>query len=196
MPYTSFKSLKQKLITAFVCFAIVPLVTVGTLAYQRSHASLESRAGEKLFLQAQAAIDAIDRNLFERYGDVQAFAANPDARGSRKEAVAVANFFTENYGIYDLMIIADMDGSIVTANTVDHAGRPLDTSGLIGRSVKGEEWFEQCASGRIQPAHSYYKDLEEDKFPSGKSPRAPRRRRELPAMRLEPLILPTRPSSG
>ena len=150
----SFKSLKQKLITAFICFAIVPLVTVGTLAYQRSHASLEARAGEKLFLQAQAAIDAIDRNLFERYGDVQAFAANPDARGSREEAVAVANFFTENYGIYDLMIIADMDRSIVTANTVDHAGKPLDTSGLIGRSVKGEEWFEQCASGRIPPAHS------------------------------------------
>ncbi len=33
------------------------------------------------------------------------------------------------------MIIADRGGRIVAANTVNHEGKPLDTSALLGRSV-------------------------------------------------------------
>ena len=158
----NFNSIRQKLVVAFAALALVPLLIVGALAYLRSSDNLEARAGEQMFLQAQAAVDAIDRNLFERYGDVQAFAGNPDARGNREQAAAAADFFTTNYGIYDLMLIVDREGRVVAANTVNHEGEPLDTSALIGQSVKGAEWFEQCVNGTIQPAQTYYSDLAED----------------------------------
>lgn len=157
-----FKSLRHKLLTAFLVFGLLPAMIVGYLAYAQADAALEARAGEKLFYQAQATIDAIDRNLFERYGDVQAFAANSLARGSRRDAEQIADFLTKNYGIYDLMLIVDLNGTIVAANTIDYEGKPARTSALVGRSVKGEEWFEQSSSGRIGPGETYFSDLEFD----------------------------------
>lgn len=60
------------------------------------------------------------------------------------------------------MLIADLDGTIVAANTIDYKGKPVNTSALVGRSVNGEEWFEQSSSGRIGPGETYFSDLEID----------------------------------
>ena len=60
----------------------------------------------------------------------------------------LALIFPLGYGIYDLMLVADLDGKIIAANTVDSTGKLLDTSRLIGRSVKGEAWFDECHSAR------------------------------------------------
>jgi len=157
-----FKTLKHKLLTAFLVFGLVPLGVVGYLAYQQADGSLEATIGENLSLQAQTAIDAIDRNLFERYGDVQAFAANPMARGGRREVEEIADFLTKNYGIYDLMLIVDLDGKIVAANTVDYKGNKANTSALVGQSVKGEAWFDDVSSGKIGPGETFYSDLAVD----------------------------------
>lgn len=158
-----FKSIKTKLVFAFLTLGILPVLIVGVLAFLRSSAALETRAGEKMSLQAQGTMDTIDRNLAERYVEVQAFAASPAARGTALEVTEAANLFTRNSGFYDLMIIADLDGRIVAANTVDAEGRSLNTSSLIGSSVKGEDWFEQCARGGIRAGEAYSHDLEEDK---------------------------------
>ena len=95
-------------------------------------------------------------------GDVQAFAFHPHARGTRQQIASAANFYTRAYGIYDLMIVADRRGIVVGANSVTADGRPLDTSSLIGRSVRGEEWFEECVSGRIRGGQSYIGDMAAD----------------------------------
>ncbi|MEY2746628.1 MAG: hypothetical protein RL112_1670, partial [Planctomycetota bacterium] len=70
--------------------------------------------------------------------------------------------YMQAYGIYDLMVVADAEGRIVAANTVRHDGSPLDTSALIGASVKGEAWFEECISGRVAPGQAWHGDLEAD----------------------------------
>lgn len=64
------------------------------------------------------------------------------------------------YGIYDLMVIADADGRIVAANTVDAGGDPLDTSSLIGASVAGEPWFQEALS--LPQGRSSYQDVAPD----------------------------------
>ena len=60
------------------------------------------------------------------------------------------------------MIVADIDGRIVAANTVTFEGKPLDTRALIGRSVRGEDWFESCIGGKIGKGDSFVSDVKED----------------------------------
>ncbi len=154
------RTLKGKMLTGFLVIGLVPLAVMGVLAVQRSRAALLERAGQSLAQQATEVGDKIDRNLFERYGDVQAFAFNPLAQGAPEDVTAAANFYMRTYGIYDLMVIADADGRIVAANTVDAGGDPLDTSSLIGASVAGEPWFQEALS--LPQGRSSYQDVAPD----------------------------------
>ncbi len=158
----SLRSIQARLAAAFLLLGLVPLTIVGVVAYLQSSDSLEDDAGNRLRAEAESAMQKIDRNLFERYGDVQAFAFNPMAHGTPEQVRAAANFYTQAYGIYDLMVVADAEGKIIAANSVRPDGTALDTASLLGRSVRGEEWFETAISGQIALGSAYYSDLTED----------------------------------
>ena len=138
-----FRSLRTKLLVSFVLLTIVPLSVLGWLAAGRSKSALERKTGEFLQTESEEAIDKIDRNLFERYGDVQAFAFNPMARGTPEQMSAAADFYMKAYVIYDLMVLTDAQGRVVAANDIDFEGNPLDTSALIGADVSGESWWQE-----------------------------------------------------
>lgn len=157
------KSIKTKLLFCFVVLGVVPMALVGLLCYQSSYQTLRDLAGQRMQSVAEETTDKIDRNLFERYGDVQAFAFNPMARETPEQVTVAMNFYTTAYGCYDLMLVADPEGKIIAANTVTFDGKPLDSSSLIGRSVKGQDWFESCVSGQIQNGASFVSDLKEDR---------------------------------
>jgi PAS domain S-box-containing protein len=157
-------SFKTKLIVSFVTISLVPLALIGYLSYARCSETLIEGTSQQLTNHAASVLDKIDRNLFERYGDVQAFSFNPLARGSQEEITKAANFYTDNYDCYDLMVIADPKGNIVAANTVNWDGKPLNTSRLIGRNVKSEPWFEECISGKIAPGQTHSTGLVVDKM--------------------------------
>ncbi|NBV86227.1 MAG: methyl-accepting chemotaxis protein, partial [Verrucomicrobia bacterium] len=138
---------------------ILPLALAGFLAVRKSFNATERAEGQVLQGNAEQVIDKVDRMLFERYGDVQAFAFHPAAQGTPAEFTSAANFYMGAYGTYDLMILADAEGKIIAANTANPEGKPVDTSALIGLSVKGESWFEECISGKIQSGESFVSDL-------------------------------------
>ncbi len=162
MPKFSDLKLQPRLTLFFLVLGVVPMAATGWLAASRSRATLLDRAAEKLTLQAQSAADKIDRNLFERYGDVQAFAFHPLAQGSPEEFQQAANFYMKTYGIYDLMILADTEGKVIGVNGVDSKGQPIDSSWLVGQSVRGQAWFEDIVAGRLAAGQTYYSDLGED----------------------------------
>ncbi|MEZ6132896.1 MAG: methyl-accepting chemotaxis protein [Planctomycetaceae bacterium] len=147
---------------SFLGLGLLPMAVVGMLAYNSTYNALHERAGLQMQSMASEVAEKIDRNLFERYGDVQAFAFNPMAQDTPEKMTAAANFYTEAYGCYDLMVITDADGKIVATNTVTFDGKPLNSSHLIGQSVKGQEWFEACISGQIQPGASFTSDVAVD----------------------------------
>jgi len=158
------KSFKLKLILTFLAVGLIPTAICGYLAYSRSATALLDNSGARMKASAVATLDKIDRALFERSGDVQAFAFNPQARGTAAEMANACDFYCRAYGCYDLLLIADKDGKIVAVNSVDYLGQPLDTKKLIGRSVKGEPWFEDIASGKIGRGETFCGDLGEDKL--------------------------------
>jgi hypothetical protein len=113
-----FKNVKipLKLTLLFLLFGVVPMVSLGWLAYEET-VKLEEVVPEKLELIALDVADMIDRNLFERYGDVQAFALNYVMhlredwylRGSDKSRIATAmNQYVDTYDIYYLTILVDL----------------------------------------------------------------------------------------
>jgi methyl-accepting chemotaxis protein len=157
-------SFKARLLSAFLFVAIVPLCVLGYISYDRCSESLVKGTAQQLQNHATAVLDKIDRNLFERYGDAQAFAFNPLARGTAEDFTKVANFYMKAYSCYDLMLKVDAEGKVVAASNMTYDGKPLDTSKLIGRSVAGETWFADIISGKVAPGQSYSSDLIEDKL--------------------------------
>ena len=120
--------------------------------------------GESLQVTAETMALRIDRNLADRSKEVQMFAYHPGVLGGADEITKVLNRFTTNSGLYDLMVVADAEGTVLAANTVDYSGQALDSEALIGRSVKGEEWFERCIRGELDKSGSFNGDLSEDAF--------------------------------
>ncbi len=162
-----FKSLGAKLLVCFLMMGLVPAAVIGYSAYGRSRVALATETGNRVQVVAEETINKIERNLFERYGDVQAFAANPLAQGEPKDVAKAADFYMKTYGIYDLMVVADDEGKIISVNSVDREGKPVDTAHLLGKSVKGEAWFDQVVAGAVKPGQSYYADVAEDRRVAG-----------------------------
>ncbi len=158
----TFQGLNAKLIGAFLLVGVVPILLIGFYATSRASSALTEGAAHRMEIAAIETGDVIDRNLFERYGDVQAFAANPLAMGTPEEATGIIDFLTVTYGVYDLMVVTDLNGRVLAANTVDAYGEPLDTRSLIGRNVRNEEWFKVVASGATPPGGTYYTDVEQN----------------------------------
>ena len=157
-------SLRSKLSLLFLAIGLVPLVTLGWLAVARYTSAQIEASGHDVQEQARAMADRIDATLFERYGDVQAFAYHGGALGDQATIERTADFFTVAYGCYDLMMVVDLDGKILGCNTVDYTGKPVRTSGLVGQSVSGEEWFEQIKRGSIAAGKSYFSDPAPDRW--------------------------------
>ena len=159
-----FKSVKTKLLVSFLALGLIPMAVVGYLSYEKSKDALVHSSGGMLSTVAEGLLDKLDRNLYERYGDVQAFAFNPKAMGSAHEVSEAADFFMTAYGVYDLMIVADLEGNIVGTNTKAFDGKFINTDSLVGKKVNGEEWFEKIAAGQIKQGESYYSDVQQNKM--------------------------------
>ncbi|MBK6942339.1 MAG: methyl-accepting chemotaxis protein [Planctomycetes bacterium] len=162
LQHFALRTVRSKLVAGALGVALLPVIALGVLGYGMSSSAQTDATADALRSHARHLIDKIDRNLFERYGDVQAFAFHPDAQGEPARVSDVANFYTRCYGIYDLMLIVDLDGTVVAANTTSFDGKPIATASLLGRSVRGEPWFEDIVSGKLGAGRTFVSDLVED----------------------------------
>jgi len=156
--------IRTKLIVLLVLVGPVPMATASFLSYNQAAGDLADKAGTEQSEVAFNAIDKLDRNLFERYGDVQAYAGSDPAKSMDPERIqswmdSVMGIYSP---IYKLMVVADTRGRIVAANQVTLDGEPLDTSALIGLDVSGEAWFEKTAGGELEDLETFAEDLHED----------------------------------
>ncbi|WNV75834.1 methyl-accepting chemotaxis protein [Geodermatophilus sp. DSM 44513] len=149
-------SLRTRLTVLVVVLVLVPVAVLGVVAHRKASGDWRAAAGDLLQSEAVSTIDKIDRNLFERYGDVQAFAFNPAARGDAATVQAAADFYSKAYGIYDVLLVADLDGTVVATNTLTGDGGQVRTEGLVGTSVAGADWFTGALA--LQRGATYYGD--------------------------------------
>ncbi len=148
--------LRGKLIAILLVFGLVPALTLFGIQMSREDV-FKDAAMSDVAATAEAMIDVIDRNLFERYGDVQAFGVNQAATNTpywgdnsgRNPLVAAMNEHATGYGVYPLTMLLDRSGNVVAVNSVDAEGEPIDTAGLYGRNFESAPWFVNAAEGRF-----------------------------------------------
>jgi FtsZ-binding cell division protein ZapB len=156
-------------------FARIGLITfsilIGALSilfYHLTHKAVDSSNKAKLItaeLSAQAVLDKIDRNFYERFGDVQAFAFNTLAVQTVKhDSVSPAvqtfiNTMTAYYVLYDLMLICDQNGQVLVTNTKDKAGNSIDNSYFMRQNYSSEPWFQRCTSKAGPEGGAWYSDF-------------------------------------
>jgi hypothetical protein len=150
------RSLRAKMTAAFLAVGIVIAIVIGwnIVAMTRQMGQETAQGYQRT---AASIIDTVDRNLFERYGDVQAFGANravldraswyrPGA--DKNQVVKAANRYAQLYGIYQLLLMVDTAGKVVAVNDRDSSGKPIDTAWLYGTSFADAPWFRDVMAGR------------------------------------------------
>jgi hypothetical protein len=150
-------TMKRSLGTAFCAVGIIPAVVVGYVNYN-GFQKIGGTLRDSTKVHAVNVADKIDRNLFERYGDVQAFGINPAVQdranwynvGAEKNAIVAAmNNYVALYGIYPVMILVDMNGKVIAVNDKSAKGDSINTSGIYRRSYEATSWFRDSVEGRF-----------------------------------------------
>ncbi|GAA4733463.1 hypothetical protein GCM10023328_11140 [Modestobacter marinus] len=154
------RSLRALLVLVVLACSTIPLAGLGVFAWQRSEGDWVRNSGELLQSEARSTIDKIDRNLFERYGDVQAFAFNPDAAAGAATVAEAADFYSTNYVIYDLLLVVDPTGRVVAGNSVTGDGEPVDPAAWASADLSTRPWFAQALA--LSPGQTYVQDPEVD----------------------------------
>ena len=151
-------TLSQKLVGALAVFGIAPAMLIAWLTYSRSAATMTEDVGKSYEHAAVALHDTIDRSLFERYGDVQAFGVNAavfdkaawyKVGADTNKVAEVANTYVALYGIYSLSLVLDLDGRVIAVNDKDAAGKAIDTAWLYGERFAEAPWFKDAVAGRF-----------------------------------------------
>ena len=148
--------LASKLVSLVLVLALAPLLVMGWIV-QRAAGTIEDGVGSRFQYLSAALADVIDRNLFERYGDVQAFALNTVIQqkdhwykpGSENPLVQTMNRYVDTYDIYSLTVLVDLEGRVIAANDRDADGKPIDSAFLYGSNFAKAAWFAACRDGRF-----------------------------------------------
>ncbi len=141
------RSLTARLLAWFLLLALTPMLVVSAIAYQRARSALERTVGAKLASDAAESIDKLDRNLFDRWGDIQAWADQAVFRGALKfqaydKAGEALAYLSRTYGVYSGVFLFDSSGAAVAASDPALLAR-------AGRSAAGEPWFQAAMRGEV-----------------------------------------------
>ncbi len=152
----AFGKVRTKLALLLVGAGVLPaLVMLALFSWQQPE--LERMARTSVFNAASATIDVIDRNLFERYGDVQAFGLNGLAHepknwrkpGGENPLVAAMDGYMANYGLYRLMLLVDPKGDVLAVNGKTPQGKALATDGLYQQRFADAPWLARALKGEF-----------------------------------------------
>ncbi len=167
--------IRSKLSVMFLLFGILPALAIFAVFFV-SESKFETAFMKPAEFNAAAINDVIDRNLFERYGDVQAFGLNAAAhdpanwsdRSAGNPLTAAMNGYMTGYGIYRLMVLVDTVGQVLAVNTVDPKGAALDTGAVYDLRFDNAVWFKNAMSGQfLEGANGFTGTAVEQPAPNG-----------------------------
>ncbi|TKB92001.1 MAG: PAS domain S-box protein [Nitrospira sp.] len=171
-----------KLTTLFVFFGFIPMAVVGLIAYNAS-LTIEDSVGTRFQAMSEGVADKIDRNLFERYGDVQAFGFNQvlDQKAAwyrtgaeNNPIIQVIDQYVDTYDLYSLSMVVDLDGRVIAVNSKDADGKPIHSQDLYKKNYREAAWFRAlkakqfstsmpfAAPGNTAATGTYIEDLHID----------------------------------
>ncbi|NBX74135.1 MAG: methyl-accepting chemotaxis protein [Alphaproteobacteria bacterium] len=142
-------SIRYKLVAALFLAGFIPGLALLGLFQMKKESFTQVKLDEMREI-ARTTNDIIERNLFERYGDVQAFGYNTAAHNPENwkiqdgALVDTMNQYMTAYGLYKLMILVDPKGDVLAVNSKDLKGNKLDTSYLYSVNFANAKWFKDA----------------------------------------------------
>ncbi|GJL53229.1 MAG: hypothetical protein NPIRA02_03610 [Nitrospirales bacterium] len=141
-----------KLIGLCVLFGVVPMTAIGFIGFHAAN-TMEEEVGIKFERVAKTIAEKIDRNLFERYVDVQVFGRNEAAQShpqwgspeAVQEITKTMNQYVVTAGVYYLTILVDTEGYPIAVNSKDATGSPIPTAHLLQKNYRATPWFQALA---------------------------------------------------
>ncbi len=163
------RSLFVKLILFSFLLLLPALIIAPLLLWNSIAQSTQQTGGVRLKELAFNAIDKLDRNLFERYGDVQAFAQSAQARGMQPQAITswMRTMMKSYAPSYNLMLVANQKGKIIAAVASNSSGQFVEqstTAKLLGQDVSSETWFQTSLEGKIPAGKADVDDVHRDAY--------------------------------
>jgi methyl-accepting chemotaxis protein len=149
--------LALKLVATFLTVSLLPMAVLAFITFQSTN-TIGNQVGKGLETTARTVIDKVERNLFERYGDVQAFGANAAVRDrggwykadpKENPVVEAANRYAALYGFYLLSIVVDLDGRVVAVNSTGPNGKGINSKSLYSRNFKEASWFVDALDAKF-----------------------------------------------
>ncbi len=143
-----------------VALPFVPVIAGAYLADRQFTEVRQDSIRQAAATFAENTIDKLDRNLSERFGDIQAFAGSEAARSMDAQRIMDhMNSMTRIYApTYDLMMVADLNGRLIALNSVGKTGEPIASLDLLGRDVSKEPWFRTCTAKDFVKGRSAVED--------------------------------------
>lgn len=145
----------------FLVLTVIILGFAGNQVVQSKNKVTETVTRNRSF----GVMEKIDRNFYERFGDVQAFAYNRvalqmiDSGKTTGDGQKFINTMMAYYVLYDLMLVVDKNGKAIAVNTLDRNGIPLKTDFVLGADFSMEEWFRVCLSAKGPEGGAWYSDF-------------------------------------
>ncbi|MCX7978557.1 MAG: methyl-accepting chemotaxis protein [Bdellovibrionaceae bacterium] len=142
---------KLSLSTRLMLLTFASYAAVGAIvffAFEFIGKSADEESGRKLSVITEEAAHNIGNLFFERYGDVQAFAVNPEIKSLSPNSSASLDEYVRLYGIYDVILVVDKKGNYVASNTVDSTGKKINIQALK-RNWSDTPWFQAASQGQF-----------------------------------------------
>jgi methyl-accepting chemotaxis protein len=144
-----------KLVSLLIAFAAIPLLII-IVTLLMAFGEIKDQSATRFLDSASSIADKIDRSLFERYGDVQAFGLNQviqdrDSwyiKGADNKIVNAMNSYVSTYGIYSLMILVDLNGDVIAVNSADPSGAKINSESLYSKNYRNSAWFNALKGGQ------------------------------------------------
>ncbi|WP_186648287.1 methyl-accepting chemotaxis protein [Fluviispira vulneris] len=133
--------LKAKI--AFICISIAVISSIFSLFLIFTGLNdQEEIIQEELMLISQSINNAIQDQFVERYLDSTGISGRVNNyKLNSTEAISQLNNFVDNYQIYELVLICDLNGNLISSNNKDRYGKSINTDALHRYNYRGESWF-------------------------------------------------------
>lgn len=149
-------TIRVKLLAMCVAIGMLPALGIGFVAWKATSKTMTemSRAYQSV---ASETGDKIDRNIFERYGDVQAFGLNSVVQdrerwykvGEESPIVQVMNAYVDTYDLYYLTMLVDLEGKLIAVNTRDQDSKAIKSDAFYAKNYAQAEWFKDAVAGKF-----------------------------------------------
>ncbi len=143
--------LTTRLVSRFLALSLTGMIAVALLAYFGARRALERAIGQELGTSAAQTLDGLDRLLFARWGDIQAWADQAVFKGALKfqtydKAVEALDQLSRTYGVYSGVLLFDLTGVAMASSD------PAIPARMVNVNVSNEPWFQAAMRGEVHIA--------------------------------------------